>query len=202
MGRKHDFPELKAMNLYAVDTTGNGTNSPVLPIFPTRPRKQQLLTLSSGNCLFNALSDQMFGDQSQHVKFRAATIEYMRANAEHFKSFIVVHPGGGTRRSNRIPKRKNSGALAKSLGTKGPTSQEVELTFQQYLKTMAQGGAYGDNLEIVAFSNVYKVDVCIYSEQMSGFFYCKCQSDPEGVARTVYIVHHVRHTLHYGEDLN
>lgn len=66
---------------------------------------------------------------------------------------------------------------------------------------MAQGGAYGDNLEIVAFANVYKVDVCIYSEQMSGFFYCKCQSDPGGVARTVYIVHHVSSPLHCKEDL-
>lgn len=133
----------------------------------------------------------MYGNQSQHVKLRAATIDYMRANAEHFKSFIVVNPGGGTRRSERIPKRKNPGALGRSADTKGPTQHEVETTFQQYLKTMAQGGAYGDNLEIVAFANVYKVDVCIYSEQMSGFFYCKCQDDPEGMARTAYIVHHV-----------
>jgi len=32
MGRKHDFPELKAMNLYAADTTGNGMKMPLLPL--------------------------------------------------------------------------------------------------------------------------------------------------------------------------
>lgn len=141
----------------------------------------------------------MFGDQSEHVKFRAATIDYMRSHAERFKSFIVVHPGGGTRRSSRIPKRKNAGALSKPAVTRGPTPQEVESTFEQYLKTMAQGGAYGDNLEIAAFADLYKVDVCIYSEQMSGFFYCKCQDDPEGVAQTVYIVHHVSCLSHSDE---
>lgn len=115
----------------------------------------------------------------------------MRANAPHFKSFIVVHPGGGTRRSSRIPKRKNAGALPNPEDTRGPTPREVEVTFQQYLSTMAKGGAYGDNLEIVAFANVYKVDVCIYSEEMRKFLYCKCDDEVGGASQTAYIVHHV-----------
>jgi len=44
MARKHDFPELKAMNLYAVNTTGNGMNMPLLPFVPTSTTKQQVLT--------------------------------------------------------------------------------------------------------------------------------------------------------------
>ena len=118
-------------------------------------------------------------------------MKYMRANATHFKSFVVVHPGGGTRRSERITKRKNPGALSKSSQSKEPTTEEVEAAFQQHLKAMEQGGAYGDNMEIIAFANSYAVNVCIYSEEMSNFLYVKCDDDSGKVARTAYIVHHV-----------
>ena len=115
----------------------------------------------------------------------------MRANASRFKSFIAVHPGGGIRRSSRIPKRKNPGAISHNGEIRSPTPQEVEATFQQYLNTMAKGGTFGDNLEIVAFANVYNVDVCIYSEEMGKFLYCKSDNETGEVPQKVYIVHHV-----------
>ena len=34
MGRKNEFPELKAIGLYAADTVGNGTDSKPLPLLP------------------------------------------------------------------------------------------------------------------------------------------------------------------------
>ena len=128
------------------------------------------------------------------MTLRAATIEYMRTHATRFKGFVAVHSGGGLRRSSRIPKRKNPGAISHLRDTKVPTPQEVESTFQQYLNIMAKGGAYGDNLEIVAFANVYKVDVCIYSEEMSRFLYCKSDEELGPVSQTAYIVHHVGST--------
>lgn len=119
----------------------------------------------------------------------------MRKKASHFKSFIVVHPGGGTRRSRRIPKRKNPGTL---VDTKSPTPQEVDTTFENYLKTMSKGGAYGDNLEIVAFANVFQVDICIYSEEAGAFWYCNCD---DAATKTAYLVHHVSVPLHCRHSL-
>ena len=90
-----------------------------------------------GNCLFNALSDQLFGDQSHHIELRGATVDYIRSDPDHFKKFITVFPGGGTRRN---PKRKNPGSLSNRLDLAGPTATEIEASFQRQLKTMAQGG--------------------------------------------------------------
>lgn len=35
MGRKNEFPELKAIGLYAAETVGNGMNSNPLPLLPS-----------------------------------------------------------------------------------------------------------------------------------------------------------------------
>lgn len=36
MGRKNEFPELKAIGLYAADTVGNGMQSKPLPLTPLK----------------------------------------------------------------------------------------------------------------------------------------------------------------------
>lgn len=130
----------------------------------------------------------MHGDQSQQAEYRAATLEYMRAHATHFKSFIAVHPGGGLRRN---AKRKNRSDLGKHLETAAVTADEVDAAFQRYLKVMEKGGAYGDNLEIIAFANTYKVNVRIYSEEMKQFLDVQCDDDSAEEAKTAYIAHHV-----------
>ncbi|KAL8713044.1 MAG: hypothetical protein Q9220_002904 [cf. Caloplaca sp. 1 TL-2023] len=132
-----EFPLLKAAGLYVVDTAGNG------------------------NCLFHALSDQLYGDQSRDRELRDATIQYMRANGDEYKHFIEVHPGGGTRRN---PKRKNAGAFA-TRPNQAATAEEVDAVFEGYLSRMAKGGTYGDNMELVAFAKAYNVDVVIYKRE-------------------------------------
>ena len=119
----------------------------------------------------------------------------MRSHKEDFLSFIAVHPGGGTRRSKRIPKRKNVGADTKCTDKSYPTADELETTFQKHLTEMTKGGSYGGNMEIRAFANAYKVNVCIYSEAISNFLEIKCLNAPNEGVRTAYIVHHVSTTL-------
>lgn len=163
MGRKNEFPELKAIGLYAADTVGNG------------------------NCLFNALSDQLYGDQSCNTQLRDATVEYMKNNPDRFKSFLVVHPGGGSRRN---PKRKNHGSLATSTIPAGPTPEEVDAAYKQHMKTMAKTGVYGDNLEIIAFAQAFKVDIMIFSEGGRFFYYVRCEKAEGEMAPMLCIVHH------------
>ncbi|KAK3174376.1 hypothetical protein OEA41_001620 [Lepraria neglecta] len=137
MAPKNEIPQLKARGVYAADTAGNG------------------------DCLFHALSDQLFGDQSHHLELRVATVDYMRSRPDYYKNFIVVHPGGGTRRN---PKRKNAGALS-AVDTAGPSAADIEASFQRYLNTMAQKGTYGDNMEIGAFASRFLIHVIIYEEE-------------------------------------
>lgn len=41
-----------------------------------------------GNCLFRALSDQMFGDESHHSELRQKVCDYIQENSEHFQNFF------------------------------------------------------------------------------------------------------------------
>ena len=130
----------------------------------------------------------MFGDQSHHVELRGATVDYIRSKPDHFKQFITVFPGGGTRRN---PKRKNPGSLSNPLDLAGPTASEIEASFQRHLKTMAQGGAYGDNMEISAFASRFLVEVWIYEEGSTHSYSVKPGHGLPEATRTAYIVHHV-----------
>ena len=85
-------------------------------------------------------------------------IEYLRQNGSYFKSFMDVNPGGGQRRN---PKRKNAGAYS-NQSQSGPTQAEIDRSYEAHLKRMAQGGTYGDNMEIVAFARAFKIDVKVY----------------------------------------
>jgi OTU domain-containing protein 3 len=119
----------------------------------------------TGNCLFNALSDQLYGDQNQHAAIRSRVIAYMRENADYYKQFIDVHPGGGIRRN---PKRKNAGTYSSSTAQTAPPSEaDIDRVFESHLQSMARGGTYGDNMEITAFSSAYDVDVKIYQRDFA-----------------------------------
>lgn len=144
---------------------------------------------TAGNCLFHALSDQLYGNQFKHAELRAGVIEHMRSNAAHFKQYIVVHPGGGTRRN---PKRKNAGGYSTRSSTDVATAEEIDRTFENHLREMARGGTYGDNMEIAAFSTAYNVDVMIYRPNLAYMVSTRHDSD-KSVAPVLHIAHHVSH---------
>lgn len=112
----------------------------------------------------------------------------MKNNPDRFKSFLVVHPGGGSRRN---PKRKNHGSLANSAIAAGPTTEEIDAAYKQHMKTMAKTGVYGDNLEIIAFAQAFKVDIMIFSEGGRFFYYVRCDKAEGEMAPMLCIVHHV-----------
>lgn len=141
--------------------------------------------LCPGNCLFHALSDQLYGDQSRHQEIRAAVIRSMRANSDYYKHFIEVHPGGGTRRN---PKRKNTGAFSSKQIAPEATAAEKDAVFEGHLARMARGGTYGDNMEITAFSKAYNAEVIIYRSE---YAYCVRDGGITGPYKSLHIAYHV-----------
>ncbi|KXT12013.1 hypothetical protein AC579_4650 [Pseudocercospora musae] len=139
-GSEQEFPLLSSLGLFASDIRGDG------------------------NCLFNALSDQLYGHQNEHVAIRQRVIEYMREHADYYKQFIDVHPGGGIRRN---PKRKNAGAYSSPATFTPPSTAEIDRVFESHLDSMARGGTYGDNMEITAFSSAFGYDVKIYQRDFA-----------------------------------
>lgn len=147
-----------------------------------------MIHFATGNCLFNALSDQIYGHQNDHDKIRARVIEYMREHADYYKQFIDVYPGGGQRRN---PKRKNAGVYSTPVTFTPPTAEEIDRVFQGHLNSMARGGTYGDNMEISAFCSAFGVDVKIYQQD---FAYMVPAPDTGVVKPVAHIAYHV-HTL-------
>jgi OTU domain-containing protein 3 len=139
----------------------------------------------TGNCLFNALSDQLYGNQNEHHKIRSSVIEYMRENASYYKQFIDVQSGGGLRRN---PKRKNAGAFSSPRNNMPPTEAEIQRVFEAHLQQMARGGTYGDNMEISAFSAAFGVDVKIYQRDFAYLVSGGDNREDRGVAHIGYHV--------------
>lgn len=59
-----EFPILDGLSLYASSTTGDG------------------------NCLFRALSDQLYGDETRHFEIRQEVVKYVREAKDHFAAFV------------------------------------------------------------------------------------------------------------------
>ena len=147
-----------------------------------------MLTLFEGNCLFHALSDQLYGDQSQHARLRAETVEYMRQNPQDFKSFVIANPGGGIRRN---PKRKNAGVMRETFDPTPPSEADINTAFHLSLDIMSKGGTYGDNAEVIAFSHKFNVDIRIWSVAIGAFLNIDSKAAENDKVPRLYIVHHV-----------
>ncbi|KAI5842999.1 hypothetical protein DFP73DRAFT_90931 [Morchella snyderi] len=150
MGGAHyseEFPLLAGVGLYASDISGDG------------------------NCLFHALSDQIYGHENNHAEIREKVVE------QYFKLFLDVDT------ARRAPKRK---ARAAGGSTVGPTEDAIDKAFAQHLKTMSQSGVYGDNMEISAFAREYNYDVKIYQRE----FAYVVSGGGEGSKKTAHIAYH------------
>jgi len=110
----------------------------------------------------------------------------MQDNAEYYKNFIPVEPGGGQRRN---PKRKNAGAYSTPFNNKPPSQEDIDRNFENYLAAMSRGGTYGDNMEIRAFAKAYNTDVRIYNYDNT--YYVRADDD-DAVRPVAHIAYHVR----------
>jgi len=191
MGRSSEFPCLEPQGLFASEILGDGqyTRPPKTPQFPQLRSLCAIIAnwifFFAGNCLFNALSDQIYGDQTHHQEIRKAVISYMREHPDNFKNYITVEVGGGHRRN---PKRKTTGAFNGPLTFTAATDEEIMRAYEAHLDRMAQGGTYGDNLEIIAFAQAFNTDIKIYKAEYA--YYVRATDD--GAERTVaHIAYHV-----------
>ncbi|KAF2473946.1 cysteine proteinase [Lindgomyces ingoldianus] len=133
-----EFPQLADNGLYASDIRGDG------------------------NCLFNALSDQMYGHQDAHRALRNATIEHMRLNSDVYSQYLSVNP------VRRNPKRKNT--PVPTVNNSIPSDDEIRKRFEVHLLKMGQPGEWADNMEVVAFASAFNVHVRVWQSSFNYTF--------------------------------
>ncbi|RAL65591.1 hypothetical protein DID88_005265 [Monilinia fructigena] len=109
---------------------------------------------ADGNCLFRALSDQLYGHSEDHLKIRRDIVEQMRANPDEYKPYFAV---GFVKR--------NAGRKAARTGpvdSQAASDAELEEKFQAYLVKMSRPHTWSDETELKAFVQEYKVDVTVW----------------------------------------
>lgn len=117
-----------------------------------------------GNCLFNALSDQLYGNQEMHEVLRTATIEHMRENSDFYRQYMAVNT------VRRNPKRKTTAAAATRIDTTGYTEEQLQKQFDDHVEKMGQPGEWADNMEVSAFASALNVHVRLWQADYTYLF--------------------------------
>ena len=68
------------------------------------------------------------------------------------------------------------------------TPAELDAAFESHLSRMAKGGTYGDNMEVVAFSKAYNVDLIIYKREHA---LCVKVDETSAAPKMLHIAYHV-----------
>jgi hypothetical protein len=87
---------------------------------------------ADGNCLFRAVSDQLFWDYgNNHDQVRADVCDFIAENEDDFVVFLV-------------------------LDDDDADEEEDATDFESYVENMRQDGEWGGNLELVAAARIYR----------------------------------------------
>jgi hypothetical protein len=147
-----------------------------------------------GNCLFNALSDQLYGHQEMHEVLRIATIEHMKANADFYRQYMAVN------NVRRNPKRKTTAALPTRIDTTYHTEGELQQQFEAHVEKMGQPGEWADNMEVSAFASALNVHVRLWQADYTYLisprvYYHSDDPDAVDARQVLHIAYHVSYIV-------
>ncbi|KAH8425438.1 OTU domain-containing protein [Aspergillus melleus] len=162
-----------------------------------------LPTEGDGNCLYYALSDQLYGDFSHADPIRVRLADHIAANRDYFMSFIAAV--GGERRAPRRAAASAARHACRSSSSASPapvsvSAKDKERSFDSKVAESRKRGVWGGAEEIQAFCQSFKKDVNVYT--MYGIQNFRDVHAPDEEEReTVHIAFHdfhhyssVRHT--------
>ncbi|KKK22962.1 hypothetical protein P175DRAFT_077714 [Aspergillus ochraceoroseus IBT 24754] len=161
-----------------------------------------LPTEGDGNCLYYALSDQLYGDFTHADRIRVRLADHISANRDYFMSFIAAV--GGERRAPRraaATAAKYAYCSSSSASPAPPPSiKDKERSFDSKVAESRKNGVWGGAEEIQAFCQAFKKDVNVYTMYgIQNFRDVHAPGDEE--RETVHIAFHdfhhyssVRHT--------
>jgi OTU-like cysteine protease len=104
-----------------------------------------------GNCLFRALSDQLYDTTERHEHIRERVVEHLRTNRADFEPFVLANAEEDLIRSQ--PRTRSSRSRNPSLD---------EDHYETYLQNMAKQNTWGGEREITAFCQAFDKDVLIH----------------------------------------
>eukprot|EP00569_Conticribra_weissflogii_P020162 CAMPEP_0171432182 /NCGR_PEP_ID=MMETSP0881-20121228/7731_1 /TAXON_ID=67004 /ORGANISM="Thalassiosira weissflogii, Strain CCMP1336" /LENGTH=413 /DNA_ID=CAMNT_0011952597 /DNA_START=136 /DNA_END=1373 /DNA_ORIENTATION=+ len=131
-------------------------------------RKERGLELypveGDGNCLFRAISLQVYGDENMHGEARKRILDFMEREEDHFRNFVVADDD-----AEEDDDDDDDDGAYRVRGNKrnpdderNPDDNNRGETFQQYIARKRQNGVHGNHPEIQAASELYNRTVQVY----------------------------------------
>lgn len=105
--------------------------------------------------MFRALADQLWDDEARHAEVRAKTVAHIRAHREVFEGNAVALYLEGLESSQTKTRRQ----------ARQKTPDDV---FEEYCTQKEKAGTWGEEPEIVAFTEAFDRDVLIYRPDGQG----------------------------------
>ncbi|EAW13001.1 putative OTU-like cysteine protease [Aspergillus clavatus NRRL 1] len=121
-------------------------------------------TKGDGNCLYYALSDQMFGNTEHADEIRLRLANHISTHKDYFINFIAAV--GGERRAPRraaASRYSSSSSSSSSASPAPPSAEDIERSFESKLEESRKNGTWGGSEDIQAFCQSFKVDIRVYS---------------------------------------
>ncbi|KAI9809445.1 MAG: hypothetical protein M1826_003899 [Phylliscum demangeonii] len=116
-------------------------------------------TQGDGDCMYHAISDQLYGHQHAHAEIRATTAAFLRQHRALYRPFVPVNSWD----------EENEGSTPS--GTTGwdippiPTEADQDQAFESYVEQLvAPPGMWGGDLELQALAGAFLVDIVIYED--------------------------------------
>lgn len=138
-------PEEVLREGYEVASSVSGEEDIMLARFCESLKKQGLEMVEQegdGNCLFRAVSLQVYGSSENHSEVRERCMDYMAHNEEHYSGFIAASS------DDEVILRPGNGSMT---------------PFQAYIARKRINGVHGNHTEIQALSELFNRPVEVYT---------------------------------------
>ncbi len=111
--------------------------------------------LDDGNCMFRALSHQLYESEEYHLGIRNILVNVIEANAELYKPYWIEDLPWG------------------------------KVSFAEHLTQLKRPGSWGTQLELIVFSDCFNLPVYVCSRNLSGIIRWECKGTPKYPNRIV-----------------
>ncbi|KAI9821519.1 MAG: hypothetical protein M1826_000641 [Phylliscum demangeonii] len=119
-----------------------------------------VMTRGRGDCMYHAISDQLYGHQNAHAEIRATTAAFLRQHRALYRPFVPADLGAENRHSTRLTR----GGAMQDLPPP-PTEDELDQAFDLYVgRYVEKPGKWGGDLELQALAGAFLVDILVYQD--------------------------------------
>ncbi|KAI9826505.1 MAG: hypothetical protein M1826_006605 [Phylliscum demangeonii] len=121
-------------------------------------------TRGDGDCMYHAISDQLYGHQDAHAAVRATTAAFLRQHRALYRPFVPANAWAEENEGSSPPPSSPRDGFTWDVPPV-PTEAEQDQAFDAYVEALvATPGMWGGDLELQALAGAFLVDIVVYQD--------------------------------------